>query len=204
MTRVGWEALGRWRLALLFGLLAAPAEVDAQLPLSVWARPLLAVPVGEFAGQDEGIAARPSFGFDAGGSLTLGALQVYGEYQEVRFSCGECAEAQLEDVALDRGWGAGVVVPTLAGPFGFAPWGRLGVIGHHLRFRSGDEAAYSGRSLGWEAGVGADIRPLRWLVVEPAVLWRSYDGTFGFSIEVPDRDLSISYLSFGLGLTIEL
>ncbi|HEX6069943.1 MAG TPA: hypothetical protein VFZ18_08965 [Longimicrobiaceae bacterium] len=205
--RRGWSGIAPGRSAVLLALLLGagpPPEARAQLPLKIWARPLLAVPIGDFAGRDNGVDARPTGGFDAGGSLSLGALRVYGEYTEVDFGCDECAEAGLADAALDRGWGAGVVVPISGERFGLVPWVRLGVIGHHLRFRSEVEAAYSNRSLGWAAGGGAEIRPARWLRVEPAVIFRHYDTTFGFRIDVPDRDLSVSYLGLGLALGIEL
>jgi hypothetical protein len=204
MRRAGWEGSGGWWLTTLFALLAmSPSTGQAQLPVSVWVRPLLALPLGDLRGQEEGLAARTSFGLDAGGAVAIGSLSVYGEYQEVRFACGECSGAGLTDEALDRGWGAGVVVPVLGEQFGLAPWARLGVIAHHLRIRSVDEAAYSGRSLGWSTGVGARVSPLRWLRVEPSVMLRSYDATFGFAIDVPDRDLSVTYLSFGLAVAIQ-
>ena len=205
--RRGWCGIAPLRGALPLALLlaaGAPRVASAQLPLKIWGRPLLAVPIGDFAGRDDGVAARPTGGYDAGGTFSLGALRVYGEYTEVDFRCDECGEARLVDAALDRGWGAGVVVPLSGERYGFVPWVRLGVIGHHLRFRSDSEAAYSNRSLGWAAGGGVELRPLRWLRVEPAVLLRHYDTAFGFRIDVPDRDLSVSYLALGVALGIEL
>jgi hypothetical protein len=190
-------------LALLLGI-GPPTDLRAQLPVKIWARPLLAVPIGGFAGREDGVDARPTGGFDAGGSVSLGALRVYGEYTEVDFGCDECAEAGLADAVLDRGWGAGVVVPLPGERIGLAPWARLGVIGHHLRFRSDVEAAYSNRSLGWATGAGVEFRPVRRVRVEPAVLFRHYDATFGFRIDVPDRDLSVSYLALALAVGIEL
>jgi hypothetical protein len=205
--RRGWRGIALRRAAALLALLlcaGGPRAALAQLPLKLWGRPLLAVPIGDFAGRDNGVDARPSGGFDLGGAVSLGALRVYGEYTEVDFGCDECAEAGLVEAALDRGWGAGVVVPLSGERFGAVPWVRVGVIGHHLRFRSDVEAAYSNRSLGWAAGGGVELRPVRWLRVEPAVLFRQYDTTFGFRIDVPDRDLSVSYLGLGLALGIEL
>lgn len=204
--RRGWSGIAPGRSAVLLALMLAaapPLTAGAQLPVRAWVRPLFAVPIGDFAGREDGVAAQPTAGFDAGGSLAFGALRVYGEYQEVDFGCDECAEAGLADAVLDRGWGAGAVIPLLGERRPIAPWVRLGVIGHHLRFRSADEAAYSNRSLGWAAGGGVEIRPARWLLVEPAVFYRHYDATVGFRIDVPDRDLSVSYLALGLALAIE-
>lgn len=205
--RRGWSGIAPGHGAVVLAMVLAagpPSEAGAQLPLKIWARPLLAVPIGDFAGRDDGVDAHPTGGFDAGGSVSLGALRVFGEYTEVDFGCDECAEAGLADAVLDRGWGAGVVVPLPGERLGLVPWVRLGVIGHHLRFRSEVEAAYSHRSLGWSAGGGSEFRPTRWLRVEPTVLFRHYDTRFGFRIDVPDRDLSVSYLGFGLALGFEL
>jgi hypothetical protein len=187
-------------LALL--LLAAPRRASAQLPIEGWVRPLVAIPVGSFAGRDDGIAARASSGLDAGGSISLGSLRVYGEYQQVDFGCDECGEAGLEETVLDRGWGAGAILPLGMGLPLAEPWVRLGVIGSHLRFRGQGETAYSDASLGWSAGAGADLRLRSWLLVQPVLLYRSYGTTFRFGIDVPDRDLTVSY--FGLGLALAL
>lgn len=205
MKRMG--RLGAWgpvtgMFATLICLLPAPAQ--AQFAADAWVRPLVALPIGGFSGRDEGISAGTSFGFDGGASLTLGGLTLYGEYQEVAFDCDECAEAGLHDTALDRGWGAGVIVPLLSSRYGFRPWARAGVIAHHLRFRSAEESAYSSEALGWSVGMGAEARPLRWLRVEPTLLFRRYDADFGFAIDVPDRAVTVSYLAFGLALGVGL
>lgn len=197
-------AAGLALAAVLGGCLGSAREAAAQLPLELWIRPLAAVPVGGFAGRDDGIEAETSFGFDAGAAVGLGALTVYGEYQEIEFGCGECGEAGVAETVLDRGWGAGVIVPFPTSVAGLRPWARVGVVGHHLRFRFEQESAYSDPALGWSLGIGAEARPLRWLRVEPSLLFRQYPARFGFAIDVPDRRTSISYLTFGLGLGVGL
>lgn len=205
MTRAGrWVTAGCALVAVGVGSIAYAREASAQLPLELWIRPVAAVPVGGFAGRDEGIEAETSFGFDAGAAVTLGALTLYGEYQEIDFGCGECGEAGLAERVLERGWGAGVIVPYPETVAGFRPWGRVGVVGHYLRFRFEQESAYSDPALGWSVGLGAEARPLRWLRVEPSLLFRQYDARFGFLIDVPDRRASISYLTLGLGLGVGL
>ena len=179
-------------------------RAHAQLPLEVWVRPLVALPVGDFGSRNAGVGASTSLGYDAGAALSVGALSIYGEYQEISFGCEECAEVELAGSVLDRGWGAGVLVPLRSPIASFEPWARLGVIGHHLRFRHAEESAYSGASLGWAAGIGAEARPLRWVRIEPVLLVRSYEAGFGFSIDVPDRDVSVTYLALGLGIGIGL
>lgn len=209
MRRCGWKGVagrhpGLFAAALAVAVVLTPRLAEAQFPVRAWVRPLVALPVGDFAGREEGIAARASTGFDAGGSLTLGALTVYGEYQEIAFECAECTDAGLEDRVLDWGWEAGVMIPIFGPILRTEPWVRLGVVGHHLRFRSGEERAYSNASLGWAAGLGTEARPLSWLRLEPAILFRSYQSDFSFSIDVPNRDVSTSYLAFGLGVGVEL
>ncbi|HEX6925582.1 MAG TPA: hypothetical protein VF167_09130 [Longimicrobiaceae bacterium] len=200
----------RGRSAALLNILAVAlaalfaGEASAQLPLEAWVRPLAAVPVGAFAGRDDGIEAGASFGFDAGASIDVGALTLYGEYQEIGFSCGECEEVEVEETALDRGWGAGVIVPHPSTIAGLRPWARAGIIVHHLRFRFGDERAYSDPSLGWSLGVGAEARPLPWLRLEPSLLFNRYSAEYGFAIDVPDRRTSISYITLGLGVGVGL
>ena len=191
-------------VGLLLAIAALHVEpATAQLPLEVWLRPLIAVPIGDFSDRDDGVEARPSLGFDAGGAVTFGALTLYGEYQEVSFGCGECEAAGLDETVLDRGWGAGVVVPLPLSPAGIRPWARLGVIGHHLRFRSAEESAHSDSALGWSAGLGFDLRPLSWLRLEPAVLLRSYDARFAFALDLPAREASVTHAAFGLALVVE-
>ena len=53
-------------------------------------------------------------------------------------------------------------------------------------------------------GVGAEARPLRWLRVEPSLLLRGYEAGFGFAIDVPDRDVGVTYIALGLGIGIGL
>jgi hypothetical protein len=195
---------GGWMVLLVAMLALVPRAALAQLPLDIWIRPLAALPIGGFASRDHGVTADASVGFDAGGAVALGPLAIYGEYQEIAFGCEECEEVELEGSVLDRGWGAGVLVPLRSPIAGFEPWGRIGVIGHHLRFRSNAEAAYSSSALGWAAGIGAEARPLRWLRIEPALLLRGYEAGFGFAIDVPDRDVSVTYIALGLGIGIGL
>lgn len=185
-------------------MLTAPPIVAAQLPVEAWVRPLLALPVGEFADRGAGVDAGPSVGYDVGASFRAGPLALYGEYHDVSFRCGECAEVDLHDRVRDRGWGAGVIVPLPRPHAGLRPWARLGVIGHRLRLRHGEETAHSNAGLGWSAGAGVDARPLPWLRVEPALIVRSYGTRFGFAIDVPDRDLSVTWLGLGLALGFAL
>lgn len=203
------RAVRGWSVALLNVLAVTAAslcagEASAQLPLEAWVRPLVALPVGAFAGRDEGIEAGVSLGFDAGVSIEVGALTLYGDYQEIGFHCGECEEAEVDETALDRGWGAGVIVPHPSTVAGLRPWARAGIIVHHLRFRFGNELAHSDPALGWSLGVGAEARPLRWLRLEPSLLFSRYNAEYGFAIDVPDRSTSISYITLGLGVGVGL
>lgn len=205
MRRSGWTWTGGVTLGGLLALLSlTPGKVGAQLPVEVWARPLIAMPIGDFASRGSGLGASAAAGYDAGVALALGGFSIYGEYQEIAFGCDECADVELEGSVLDRGWGAGVRLPLFSLVAGFRPWGSLGVIGHHLRFRFGEESAYSGASLGWSAGLGAETRPFRWLRIEPSLLVRGYDADFSFAIDVPDRDVSVTYVALGLGIGVGL
>lgn len=205
MRRPGWSGVvvrAGVLLVMMMMMLSLPTahRAHAQVPVRVWVRPLAALPVGDFGNRGGGVGANSSVGYDVGGAVSLGALSIYGEYQEISFGCEECAEVELEGSVLDRGWGAGVLV-ALGSPIArFEPWGRLGVISHHLRFRHAEESAYSGASLGWDAAVGAETRPVRWLRIEPLLLVRSYDAGFAFSIDVPDREVSVTYVALGLGI----
>ena len=69
--------------------------------LQIWGRPVVAVPIGDFSEREEGVEAGASGGIDAGAALGIGALRVYGEYQQVDFACGECGEAALDDEVLE-------------------------------------------------------------------------------------------------------
>lgn len=196
----GWRGIVGLTLAL--GAVATPAA--AQLSVQGWGRPLLAVPLGDFAGREEGVEAGTSRGFDLGGAVGFGPLRIYGEYQQVDFACGECGEAALEERVLDRGWGAGAIIPLVAERRRVDPWLRLGVIGHHLRFRGGGEASYSDAALGWAGGAGARVEPLPHLAIEPSLLVRRYQTRFRFSIDVPDQEISVTYLAVGLAFSLAL
>lgn len=184
-------------------MVVSPARVSAQLPpVELWLRPVLAVPIGDFAGRDEGIDAGVGFGFDVGGSLDLGPAALYVEYQHADLACGECEEVGLEDHALDRGWGGGVIVPIPYGVDRFRPWVRAGISGHRLGFQSGDDTRYSDTSVGWAVGAGAVTDLLPWLGVEPTLLVRSYEARFEFAADAPARETRVSFLAAGLTLRI--
>ena len=180
-------------------LLVPTAEATAQqIPVELWLRPMVAVPIGDFAGRDDGVDAGTGFGFDIGGAVDLGPASLYAEYQYADMTCGECEEVGLDDKAMDRGWGAGVMVPFPYGDDRIRPWVRAGITAHRLGFRAGDESRYSKQSMGWAVGGGIVTDLLPWLGLEPSLLVRSYDAEFDFAIDAPSRDIRVTFLAAGL------
>lgn len=191
--------------------IAAAARVDAQMlpgiSLSVEARPALGVPIGEFAGSDEGIGAGSGVGISAGASLGFGPAGVYGEYQLLRFACGDCEAAGLDDRAEDQGWEAGGELRVPLGLVGLRPWIRAGVVGHQLRLSGQGGSIVSEPTLGWGAGAGVTLPlpvPLPMaLEASPAVRFRSYTAEYQFEqLELPARETPVSYLSLELGIAL--
>lgn len=204
MTQRFWPMPRAVLSILITGALAlTAAEVRAQqLPVELWVRPLVAVPLGDFAGRDEGVDAGTGFGFDVGGAVDLGPASLYAEYQYADMSCGECEEVGLDDKVMDRGWGAGVMVPFSYGDERIRPWVRVGVTAHRLGFRAGDETRYSKQSMGWAIGGGIVTDLLPWLGLEPTLLVRKYDAEFDFAIDAPSRDTRVTFLAAGLTFRI--
>ena len=198
-------------LAVTFAVVsacAAPPHLAAQLggvlgaiSLTAEAAPVLAVGLGDFGTADPGPAAGLGYGVEAGLSIGLaGGLAVYGDYQYLRFACGECEEFGLDPEMLDVGFEGGARLTLPLQLAGARPWARAGVVVHQLQFTDDTAAQVSDPGIGVGLGAGADLPLTGALWISPSVRFRSYPAAFDFS-EFADRTTDVMYALATLGIS---
>jgi hypothetical protein len=188
------------------GLFAAGGTAQAQgiFPLAVEARGAFAMPQGEWNDGDE---IGNGFGYGINGRLQVFPLiSIYGGWDRYSFDVESDGDGDSE--ATDTGLHAGGYISLpLSAVTGLSPFAFAGVVYNStdLAFSSGGVtiSAESDDGLGYEVGAGLAIPFAPTLSLTPAVRYRSHNAEFP-SITGEDGELTVSYISFDLGLKLGL
>lgn len=191
-------------LFLLIGAAAGPAHAQrlSALPLSLQARVGAALPMGDFADRGPGFEAEPGVAFGIGAALRLlPMLELYGEYRQERFGCGECADADIDGGAVSAGVEGGAQLNLPLGPLrGIGPWVRGGVVYQALELAEAQGGVASERGTGYAVGGGLRLG-LMGVAVLPGVHYRSYPAEFHFR-DLPARSIDVSHLVADVAVSI--
>jgi uncharacterized spore protein YtfJ len=195
----------RLRIALLYGLSfgalvgAMAPHATAQPPLGLEFRGGFTMPVGAFAGRENGLDARAGTSAELSTFFVLvPGVALYFGYGQASFGCGR--DCQL----YGSGVGAGVRVagPEIL-PFDARPWLRSGPVLRRMDVQLQDDGVprrTGDRGFGWDWGGGAEVRPLSFLRLTPGLQYRWYridldEGALGGRAGAN----TVRYLSFDLG-----
>jgi hypothetical protein len=182
-------------LALAIGPVAA-GSVHGQalgVPVALDARAEVAFPLGGFGD----IA-----GNGLGGTLSVAvpvvpAFGLYGSYTHVRFGGGRSGGG-ASDAATD-GFTVGVTT-TLPGVLDVNPWVGAGLLLHRLEVRGTRQGVSD--DLGFELGAGVAVPLAGRLRLTPAVHYRHFGASIPALAGLAARDLTVQYLSLGVGLNV--
>ncbi len=164
------------------------------IPLSVEGRVDAAFPMGDFADR-----AGTGAGFGVGASLGIApGFGVYGTYSHTRFGVGIGSDDTPE--ATDAGFSVGVTAALPGTSARVAPWIGGGLVFHDLTL-NGSSAAIS-QDMGFEVGGGVAVGVAPGVRLTPGVGYRRYAATVGALGGVLERDLTVQYLTLGVGLNI--
>jgi hypothetical protein len=182
------------------GLFAAGGTAQAQgiFPLAVEARGAFAMPQGEWNDGDE---IGNGFGYGINGRLQVFPLiSIYGGWD--RYSFDVDGDSEATDTGLHAG---GYISLPLSAVTGVSPFAFAGVVYNstELAFSGVTSSAESDDGLGYEVGAGLAIPFAPTLSLTPAVRYRSHNAEFP-SITGGDSELTVSYISFDLGLKLGL
>jgi hypothetical protein len=181
-------------LATAAGFATAPVASQAMgVPVALDARAEVAFPMGDF-GDIVGTGA----GFTVGAAVGLvPGFAVYGNYSQVRFGGGWTGNETSD--ATDSGFAVGLSA-ALPGTAGLDPWVGAGLLFHRLEVR-GTRTGVS-EDMGFEVGGGVAIPLTPRLRLSPAVNYRQYGASIPALAGLTARDLTVQYLSLGLGLNL--
>jgi hypothetical protein len=181
-------------LAALVALAAGAEPVHAQalgVPVAVDARVDAAFPLGDFSD-----VAGNGLGFSIGASVGIAPnFGIYGKYSQTRFGGGWFGDDASD--ATDAGFAVGVAA-TLPGTTGVSPWIGGGLLFHQLEVR-GTRSGVS-QDMGFELGGGLAIPLTAQLRFTPSLNYRHYGATIPAIAPLTARDLTVQYLTLGLGL----
>lgn len=189
--------------AILLTLASSPLRAQI-LPFSIAfeGRAGYAVPVGDFAGSEDGFGADAGMAYSAGGAIfPFANFGIFGAYQFSDFGCDECADVGLDDRITTEGLEAGlhVSVPTPLIPID--PWARAGVLYQTVGFSGFDDEVTSSSGTGFVAGVGLTLTPFPLVQINPAIRYYALPAEFDFDI-VPDRSLDVTAISIDIGAAV--
>jgi hypothetical protein len=180
--------------ALFFSL--APGRADAQvlgIPVALDARAEIAFPLGTFGDMA---------GTGAGGSISLAvpivpAFGAYGSFTHIRFGGGWTGDGNAD--AATSGFTVGITT-TLPGTMNVDPWVGGGLIFHNLEVRGTRQGV--SQDMGFEVGAGVAVPLAGQLRLTPAVHYRQFGATVPALAGVAARDMTVQYLSLGIGLNL--
>jgi hypothetical protein len=182
------------------GLFAAGGTAQAQgiFPLAVEARGAFAMPQGEWNDGDE---IGNGFGYGINARLQVFPLiSIYGGWD--RYSFDVDGDSEATDTGLHAG---GYISLPLSAVTGVSPFAFAGVVYNSTTrpFSGVTGSAESDDGLGYEVGAGLAIPFAPTLSLTPALRYRSHKAEFP-SITGADSELTVSYISFDLGLKLGL
>jgi hypothetical protein len=171
--------------------------------------------VGELAGQALGVPVALEVRVDAGfplgdfgdiagngigfaGGVSVGVLPnvgIYGKYSDSRFGGGYFGDGVSD--ARDSGFAVGLSA-TLPGTVGVSPWVGGGLLFHRLEVRETRQGV--SEDLGFELGAGVALPLSPEIRLTPALNYRRYSATIPALAGIAARDLSVQYLTLGIGL----
>ncbi len=187
----------KFRAAAVIAALATAGAAHAQslpIPLSVEGRVDAAFPMGDFGDQVESGA-----GFGAGASLGIArGLGVYGTYSQTRFGVPP-GSSDTPD-ATDTGFSVGLTAALPGTGARVSPWVGGGVVFHGLELNGSD--ARIEEEMGFEVGGGLAVGVAPGVRLTPGVGYRRYEASVPALGGVAARDLTVQYLTAGIGLNI--
>ena len=181
-------------LAALVGTATVAGAQSLPIPLSLEGRVDAAFPMGDFGDEaDTGVG----YGVSAALGVAPG-FGVYGSYSHTRFGQGPGSTGTPD--ATDSGFSVGVTAAIPSGGMGMAPWVGGGLVFHQLQL--GGNGSGIEEEMGFEVGGGVAVGVAPGVRLTPGVGYRRYAATVPVLGDVVQRDLTVQYLTLGVGLNI--
>jgi opacity protein-like surface antigen len=161
------------------------------IPIAVDVRAEAAFPIGDFNDiADTGAGATISVAMPI-----VPAFGVYGTYTHIRFGGGWTGGGTSD--ATTEGFAVGVTT-MLPGLPDVDPWIGAGLLLHRLEVRGTRQGVSD--DLGFEVGAGVAVPLAGRLRLSPAIHYRHFGATIPALAGLAARDLTVQYVSLGVGL----
>ncbi|HEX6924440.1 MAG TPA: outer membrane beta-barrel protein [Longimicrobiaceae bacterium] len=199
------QRLVRRAYLLLFLLLLAGTRAEAQgiIPIAVEGRGAFALPQGEW-NDAEALSNGFGYGFDIRLQV-MPLISIYGGWDTYSFDLEDIEDADANDSGVHLG---GQLSLPLSGLTGVSPFAFAGLVFNQTEMAFENNAVSleveSDRGVGYELGAGLGFPFAPALTITPQVRYRSHGADFPGVGEEEDEDVTVSYLSFEVGLKLGL